>query len=154
MSLLEMFCDVDDFCQRFLQSQQGRLLGHGEKKPGPKRRLSVSEVMTILILFHDGTIAHSSTSTSNTSCKTCAVSFRIWSAITALSKRRQRPCCLCAPISSVAGEPPPASASLMRRHWQSATIAAFLVTASLTDWPVRQDFHGLVLWLQIACHRQ
>ena len=52
MSLLEMFCDVDDFCQRFLQSQQGRLLGHGEKKPGPKRRLSVSEVMTILILFH------------------------------------------------------------------------------------------------------
>ncbi len=52
MSLLEMFCDVDDFCQRFLQSQQGRLLGHGENKPGPKRRPSVSEVMTILILFH------------------------------------------------------------------------------------------------------
>jgi transposase len=52
MSLLEMFCDVDDFCQQFLHSQQGRLLGHGENKPGPQRRLSLSEVMTILILFH------------------------------------------------------------------------------------------------------
>lgn len=52
MSLLEMFCDVDDFCQSLLHSQQGRLLGMGQQKRGPKSCMSLSEVMTILILFH------------------------------------------------------------------------------------------------------
>lgn len=50
MSLLELFCEVDDFCQRFetwLSPQQLNRI-----KPGPKPRLSNSEVMTIVIHFH------------------------------------------------------------------------------------------------------
>ena len=51
MSLLELFCDVDDFCQRFGTWAAAQQLGDGAKR-GPKCRLSVSEVMTILIHFH------------------------------------------------------------------------------------------------------
>ena len=51
MSLLELFCEVDDFCQDFeflIKKQQLQ----GAKKRGPASRLSVSEIMTIVIYFH------------------------------------------------------------------------------------------------------
>lgn len=51
MSLLELFCHVDDFCQQFQFSQPQQLVS----KTGQKRRqaqLSDSEVMTIVIHFH------------------------------------------------------------------------------------------------------
>jgi hypothetical protein len=50
MTLLESFCDVDDFCQAFHQ-QQSRCLPSsrgGRRQPG----LCESEIMTILIHFH------------------------------------------------------------------------------------------------------
>ena len=50
MSLLELFCSVDDFCGEFsswLSSKQLRAA-----KRGPKQRLSESEIMTIMINFH------------------------------------------------------------------------------------------------------
>lgn len=53
MSLLELFCDVDDFCQAFepwLAKQQ--LEGSRGSKRGPQPRLSKSEIMTIVIHFH------------------------------------------------------------------------------------------------------
>ena len=53
MSLLELFCDVDDFCNAFDDFWQARSLGKGTgKKRGPKPMLSLSEVMTIIIHFH------------------------------------------------------------------------------------------------------
>ena len=52
MSLLELFCDVDDFYNLFSKKLSERQLGAAKRKPGPKQRLSVSEVMTIMILFH------------------------------------------------------------------------------------------------------
>lgn len=52
MSLLELFCVVDDFCQRFLPSYQAQLVAGGLCQRQRARSLSVSEIMTILILFH------------------------------------------------------------------------------------------------------
>lgn len=51
-SLLELFVSVDDFCQAFLPSLQKHLLNSGAVKRFRTRSLSVSEVMTILIHFH------------------------------------------------------------------------------------------------------
>lgn len=52
MSLLELFCHVDDFCQTFLPSFQAHLLESGLRQRQRARSLSPSEIMTILILFH------------------------------------------------------------------------------------------------------
>ena len=51
-SLTELFCDVDDFCQVFLPMWRKQLLSTGEIRRQRARSLSVSEIMTILIHFH------------------------------------------------------------------------------------------------------
>ena len=51
-SLLELFVDVDDFCQAFLPILEQHLLSSGAIQRHRERSLSVSEVMTILIHFH------------------------------------------------------------------------------------------------------
>lgn len=51
MSLLELFCDVDDFCQAFQRQQASQLpaqAGRSTRQPS----LSASEMMTIVIHFH------------------------------------------------------------------------------------------------------
>src|SRR5215207_8055707 len=51
MSLLALFCDVDDFCQQRHAQQRKRLAavsGQRRRQPG----LSESEIMTIVIHFH------------------------------------------------------------------------------------------------------
>jgi hypothetical protein len=51
MSLLELFCDVDNFCQRVATQHQRALPAHfGQKVRQPG--LWPSEIMTILIHFH------------------------------------------------------------------------------------------------------
>lgn len=52
MSLLELFVDVDDFCQVFLPIWQARLLKDGSRKRLRNGQLSMSEIMTIIIYFH------------------------------------------------------------------------------------------------------
>lgn len=51
-SLLELFCDVDDFCKGFLPIWNRQLLCSGQKQRQRARSLTMSEVMTILIAFH------------------------------------------------------------------------------------------------------
>ena len=51
-SLLELFEHVDDFCQIFLPKLEQLLLNNGDIKRRRERSLSISEVMTILIHFH------------------------------------------------------------------------------------------------------
>jgi hypothetical protein len=51
-SLLELFCDVDDFCKGFLPIWNDQLLSSGEKQRQRARSLTISEIMTILITFH------------------------------------------------------------------------------------------------------
>ena len=51
MSILKLFCHVDDFFQWLVTWENAKLLGVTRKR-GPTPRLSLSEVMTILIHFH------------------------------------------------------------------------------------------------------
>jgi hypothetical protein len=51
-SLLELFCDVDDFCQVFLPVWAKQMLASGAKQRLRLRSLTMSEIMTILIAFH------------------------------------------------------------------------------------------------------
>jgi hypothetical protein len=51
MSLLELFCDVDDFCCSFEAWASEQQLPAGRKR-GPRPSLTKSEVMTIIIHFH------------------------------------------------------------------------------------------------------
>jgi hypothetical protein len=52
ISLEELFCSVDDFCQGFEPQWKQQLLGCGFKYRNRLRSLSLSEIMTILIRFH------------------------------------------------------------------------------------------------------
>lgn len=52
MELLELFCDVDDFCQAFVPQWQQRLLQNQVIKRVREPGLSLSERMTIMIHFH------------------------------------------------------------------------------------------------------
>lgn len=58
MSLLALFCDVDDFCLVFDQHVKQHGLGPTRGKRGPKPTLSLSEVMTIIIHFHQSEYRH------------------------------------------------------------------------------------------------
>lgn len=51
-SLVELFVHVDDFCQVFLPQREQHLLQSGLMQRQRERSLSLSEVMTILIHFH------------------------------------------------------------------------------------------------------
>ena len=51
-SVEELFCSVDDFCQVFEYQWQSQLLSHNLQVRKRKRSLCLSEVMTILIGFH------------------------------------------------------------------------------------------------------
>jgi len=51
-SLLEVFCDADDFCQQFEPVWRQHLVASGRLQRQRARRLSLSEVRTILIVFH------------------------------------------------------------------------------------------------------
>ena len=51
-SLEELFCTVDDFCQAFEPSWRKRLLKVGLHARERARQLSLSEIMTVMIAFH------------------------------------------------------------------------------------------------------
>src|SRR5437660_12479129 len=52
MSILELFCSVDDFWQQFAPSWQQDLLTSGQRQRVRPTQLHPSEMMTIMILFH------------------------------------------------------------------------------------------------------
>ena len=51
-SLIALFCDIDDFCKIFLPAWHRKQLSSGERKRRRVAGLSVSELMTILVHFH------------------------------------------------------------------------------------------------------
>src|SRR5215207_9904695 len=51
-SLLEMFCVIDDFCQEFEPELNKQLLENGQRKRCREAGLSLSELMTLVVLFH------------------------------------------------------------------------------------------------------
>jgi len=52
MSLVEMFCDVDDFCMEFEPKWEMFQLENGLRQRRRRSRLKLSEIMTIVIHFH------------------------------------------------------------------------------------------------------
>lgn len=52
MSLEDLFCDVDDFCRLFLPAWHRQHLMDGPRRRQRTSRLTLSEIMTILIYFH------------------------------------------------------------------------------------------------------
>jgi hypothetical protein len=50
--LAELFCLMDDFCRRFELAFEQSLLTAGAKKPKRRSELSLSELMTLAVLFH------------------------------------------------------------------------------------------------------
>ena len=52
MELEKLFCDVDDFCKEFEKAWEQELLSGGERKRHREFNLCLSEVMTIIIYFH------------------------------------------------------------------------------------------------------
>jgi hypothetical protein len=52
MEILPLFCDIDDFCQFFEPLWKRRLLSSGERRRERAGHLRLSEVMTIIVLFH------------------------------------------------------------------------------------------------------
>ena len=52
MDWTELFCHVDDFCQQFEPAWHRQQLESGQRKRRRSSRLTSSEIMTILIMFH------------------------------------------------------------------------------------------------------
>ena len=50
--LEELFCDLDDFCALFEPAWRSQLISQGVKTRRRNRQMSLSEIMTILIAFH------------------------------------------------------------------------------------------------------
>jgi hypothetical protein len=53
-SLEELFCSVDDFCQRFEPVWQQQLFSSGLQERDRQRNLCLSEMMTMLINVSSG----------------------------------------------------------------------------------------------------
>ena len=50
-NLVELFCDVDDFCKVFIPQWRKQLLEDGTRKRQRDCRMSMSEIMTVIIGF-------------------------------------------------------------------------------------------------------
>lgn len=50
--LVEVFCEVDDFCKAFEVQREAHLIGCGEKPRGPEPGLCDSEIITMLLMLH------------------------------------------------------------------------------------------------------
>lgn len=50
--IVEIFCDIDDFCKDFYSKTNPKLLPNPNRKRNKTCRMSASEIITIVILFH------------------------------------------------------------------------------------------------------
>ncbi len=74
MRLLELFVEVDDFVQKFESWAANQQLP-GEAKRGPKPSLSISEVMTLVVHFHQSGFRDFKHYYQNHVCKQLAAEF-------------------------------------------------------------------------------
>ena len=52
MDIVELYSVVDNFCKIFMEKWKAKMLSDGVKKRNRLRKMSVSEIMTIVIFFH------------------------------------------------------------------------------------------------------
>jgi len=51
-NLVDIFCDVDDFCAVFIPQWEQQCLTDGTRKRRRASKMTMSEIMTIIIVFH------------------------------------------------------------------------------------------------------
>jgi hypothetical protein len=51
-NIVALFCEVDDFFNEYMPYWEKGLIASGERKRIQGRSLSLSEIMTLVILFH------------------------------------------------------------------------------------------------------
>jgi hypothetical protein len=57
--IVEVFCEVDDFCKAFLPQREAFLIGTGGPAPrGPQPGLSTSEIITLPLVLHSSGFKH------------------------------------------------------------------------------------------------
>jgi hypothetical protein len=52
LDMVTVFCDLDDFCRSLLSTKYPQLPGRSAPSPIRANRLSLSEIMTILVWLH------------------------------------------------------------------------------------------------------
>ena len=52
MNLTQLYCDVDDFCKTFIPDWQKHQLSSGEQKRKRAHRMSISEMVSLLVAYH------------------------------------------------------------------------------------------------------
>ena len=135
MSLIELFCDVDDFCQVFLPIWEQKQVRDGSRKRLRKAQLSISEIMTIIILFHQSNYRTFKAFQINYVQAFLKAEFPglvSYPRFVALMLRAFGPFCAC--LYSLFGECL-AFLSMTQPLQLSATIDASLGTKSLQGWP-------------------
>jgi hypothetical protein len=50
--LVEVFCEVDDFCQTFQNKFESHMIGNGQGPRGPNPGLAEAEIITLLLVLH------------------------------------------------------------------------------------------------------
>ena len=71
MSLLELFVNVDDFCQSFLAVWGKELISDGSQKRRRTGQVRISEIMMLIIYFQQCSIGISKSTILNRSANTC-----------------------------------------------------------------------------------
>jgi hypothetical protein len=84
MDIVSIFCAIDDFCELSEPCWQQHLLAAAPKQRDRKPRLCLSEVLTISLVFICQATAPSKATTPSTCYPTRCITFRGWSAISAL----------------------------------------------------------------------
>jgi Transposase DDE domain len=51
--LVEIFCEVDDFCKAFQDAFESHLIGHGRGSRGPDPGRAEAEIITRLLVLHN-----------------------------------------------------------------------------------------------------
>ncbi|MBV9307147.1 MAG: hypothetical protein JOZ45_13455, partial [Acidobacteriaceae bacterium] len=50
--LVEVFCEVDDFCKAFQDASERHRIGNGQGSRGPDPGLAEAEIITLLLVLH------------------------------------------------------------------------------------------------------
>ncbi len=97
MDLTTVFCDIDDFCREFTLESPQELLPMPSPRRNRRAGLGLSEIMTILVMFHhSGGTATSRATTRSTCAATGPASFperRATAASSSLSPASCGRCC-------------------------------------------------------------
>jgi hypothetical protein len=78
MSILDLFCSVDDFWQQFAPNWHHDLLTSGQRQRLRATQLYPSEIMTMVSCFISPILARSKPSPPSMCSATCAASFPPW----------------------------------------------------------------------------